>query len=1297
MDSSLLTKPSPTIYGQFIVQKNGFFGLARRILTVKDDKIELDSPNYDQKHHEVFNFADMTIIQIPHDNETQFSITMKKNNIMTLQTEVRTECLCEIYHAWDKQTAKSPGFHSTQFPSYQVSKLIIPGDRQTFIETKMTVYRTYIEMVHQNLVMSPEKDQFYDKIEGADNLIEPTISIPFYQIETIYKTHIGLVIEMRDSMARHEFLFYDMEKSNSMISRIQQNFKEYTDNFLEINDTMFNQGFTLETVAAKSYQLFFFHTKAYKVLESGHLMPIKIALSDCFLVEIDLDEELVLQKYDLASVNNIVRMVTGLAGIQVTFVDSTVVTYIPPHHHKGLLASNLFTLVNWKKDTREYSLQNDFIHSMKPKDNYVVSGWINDEIELDYEMELIRRFTRAQADDPLFYAALHEFNQNARLKHYSSTDNSALKLLIQIFNKNIKVILTKEFIQYWETFQTYIANRCRPEFESPHKGNDLRITFAPRQGSESKSPDEKIQNLLNKFQLEIAQKFQNIRFSTKTLPLMLYHTEEVLKAITILISSKSLFKELANNKREVTLYENFIIDVARLIDSPYPTLSHNAGCFFRALCRFSDNNEQKQESVNKSFLLSSRIGLMQTISAILAKRVLIKNQDQKEHENVYILSILACLRILKTFIHERKETTNPDDLQMILSYVSKPYYFAIFNFLSRYRSIACVYNTTIILNSFFKNCTSRDLYKQLQSRFINNSDLMLLHIILILSSLSVLQRKISVVLLLNLFYDNATACGLIARIFPKNLFRKVDFMSNDITKWTLQQWEQFFSLAVKDFNTTTEVWTEECRDELLSKLKRVDEDINSKFKYCPPTRLQELFNDSSEEGEFLLNIRWNHEEFEIRYDFLQNKIPVGKYYLTTLLMDLDEPKLAVKVTNPGKLWNDLSVKFIGTNKIDDMAIILKTMILIYKEYYTVMRDLDTMNHWLRCLRTKEYKRVWYLILQLLYTSVSVDDPAMTRYNIKNFVEGDGIAALANLLSSLYFVEDHNALTEENLADFKDSPRADMDFNYTNLNVTKQAYTPSLEKSCMISFIVNIYRAILVRYKDKKLGKQIKFVYPIPTAKSHILETSTLKCLVNVLLLKDAELNNQTLDFFTESLCDKFTYKSLTENTPVYEFLLYNINPKNLTSKLRLLHEIYNRIADDYHGEEDPVKQYTAFTFKTIPQETVETAIAEFPILKYLPKHFLWKVIRGELQDFTQIFFSQTYETPQLIWDSYMRESLANGIELHLQKYIYELVKFSESKKITSREMVPQYAIGTFDIVYDTLEVSFSPYILIKFL
>jgi len=1294
MDNSPIAKSgsgTAVIFGHFIVQKSAFFGLVKRLLTIKEDKIELNSLSFEPKHNEVFNFTDITLIQVPPENENQFMITMKKNNVITLYSEARTQCLSEIYRAWDKNIIHKANYHPSMFPSYLGFKLITPGDRETYIDTKIILYKTHLEMMHLSLVQNPKKATVYEKIEGSENLINSTLSIPYYLIETLYKTHVGLVIEMRDSLAKHEFIFYDLQKTNDLISRIQSNYKEHTGLFLEINDTMFDQGLTLETVVPKSYELFFFHTKALKILESGHLMPIKLALSDSYLVEIDIEEELVLQKYDLSSINHIVRMVTGLAGIQVTFEDYTVLTYIPPYNHKGLLASNLFTLANWKKNTQEYLIQNDFIHSMIPRYNLRVEGWINGETELDYEIELIRKFSRNQTNEQQFFEALHEFNLNARLKNYTSTDNSPLKLLIQMFNKNLKIIMTKEFISYWETYQIHISNRCKPEFENRSNFNRVfqhsqSLALQDDKSPTSKNPEDRIKNLLNKYQFEIAEKFPNMRFSTKTLPLMLYRTEELLKAIVLLISSRSLFKELAGNKKESSLYENFIIDVARLLDSPYPPLSHLAGCFFRALTRFSDNSEQKAESLNKNFLLGSKINLMQMISALLAKRVLIKNQDQKDIENIYILSILACLRILKSFVHERKDTTTPEDLQMILGYISKPYYFAIFNFLSRYRSIACVYNTTIILNSFFKNCTSRELYKSLQTRFLNNSSLTLLHIVLVLSSLSVLQRKISVILLSHLFYDNANACGLVCRLFPKNLFRKVDFMSNDISQWTLQQWEQFFSLVVKDFNTTTEIWTEECREELLSKLKQMDDDINSRFNFCPSNRLQELFADNSEEGEFLLNIRWNYEEYEIRYDFLQNKIPVGKYYLTTLLQDSDQPKLAAKVANPAKLWSDLCMKFIGTKKVDEMAIILKTMILIYKDYNMVIRDLDTMNHWLRCLETKEYKRVWYLILQLLYTSVTVEDGSISRFNIKNFVDSDGIPILSNVLSGLYFNENHDILDEESYLNFQNDLKENMDYNYTSLNLSKQAYTPSLEKSCMISFIVNIYRGVLIRYKDKKLNKQVKFVYPIPTGKSHILEPATLQSIVNVLLLKDSDLAIDVLAFFSESLCDRFTYKSLTEGTPIYEFLLYNMNLKTTSSKFRLLHEIYCRIIEERFGLDIPLKTYSNFNFKNILPETVEAAIAQFPILKYLPKHFIWKITKNEIEDISNIYFSEAYETPQLIWNTEMRESLNNAIELHLQKFIYQLVKFSESQDIHNRNSLPKYTIGTFDVVYDNLEV-----------
>ena len=1094
-------KPRVITYAKFLIQKKGtFLTQVKRLLTVTQSGIFIDALNNEPKQHEEILFQDITAIQIAQNSETEFSISTKKNESPTpMHCANRYRCISDIYIALDRFIDQSQPVPGRTFPKFEVAKILIPDNHDLYIDVDLVIYRSHLQLVHKELHGPPNLKSSFIDIQDSDYTVKKTVKIPFYSIEMIYKIHKGIVIEMSGSQAQCQLLLYDMEKTNNVLKKIQENSLEFLRKSIDVNTKDFNEGLTLEYVSSRVYKRFFFYTKVYKILESGHFFPIEIALSDEYILEIDCKTGLVIQKLDFLSVRHVVRMIAGLTGIQVTFDDLTTVTYIPLSHYRGLLGSNIFALANWRKDDQgTTSLQKDFIHAVMPNYNYAVHAWANDEVELEYEVELIKRIMTA-ADEEQLYQALHEFNMNAILKNYNDSDAKPLQFLIGLFCKNAKIVLSNEFKTFWGTYQIYLESHYPFDFE------EQPLVEEERKRSLADYAD-KLVKLSDKFHAQFSKKDIGFTLNAQSAPVVLYKTEELLKAITILISSKTLFKEIANNKTEQLKYENFLIDVAHLIDSPFPTLSHLAGSFFKSFCRFSNLNEKKNEAINKKYVLTSRVKLIQIVSETLAERVLIKHDDTKSHESAFILSILACLSIIKTFIFDRKETTNPEDFQMILKYISNPYYFAIFNFLSRYRSVACVYDTTIIVNSFFQNCTTRELYKSYQDRFINNSTLILLHIRLALSSLSVFQKKISVVLLSHLFLENSNGCGLICRILPKNLFRKVDFMSNDLSKWNLPQWEQFFSLAKKDSNTPTEQWTEECREELITKLSKIDQDINSKFNYCPPNRLHELFEkEFNHEGEFLINIRWNHEEFEMNYEVLKNKVLVWKYYLTNLLEDSPQPKLSVPINNPAKLWNELNLRSTGANKPADVRLILKVMILLYQEHYGQIKDLNTMEFWLKSLQSREYAHCRYLILQLFYTAFSVPDVAIIRFNVKKFTDIGGLEILSDVLSTLYHNEDHNSITEEKYEELKTKVKDDISYNYTSLQIKKQAYTNSLEKSAMIRFIISIYKCVLYRPIDKTLELDGKLLFPIPNTKYQIIEPDTIKCLMNILLLNDDDL------------------------------------------------------------------------------------------------------------------------------------------------------------------------------------------------
>lgn len=109
---------------------------------------------------------------------------------------------------------------------------------------------------------------------------------------------------------------------------------------------------------------------------------------------------------------------------------------------------------------------------------------------------------------------------------------------------------------------------------------------------------------------------------------------------------------------------------------------------------------------------------------------------------------------------------------------------------------------------------------------------------------------------------------------------------------------------------------------------------------------------------------------------------------------------------------------------------------------------------------------------------------IVKFNIKKFIDSDGLKVLADVLGSLYFSEDHNILTQDEMDAFREGGgQKDIIYNYTKLKCRKQGYSDSLERSCMIFFILNIYKTVLQRPTDKTADASEKVLYPIPNAKN----------------------------------------------------------------------------------------------------------------------------------------------------------------------------------------------------------------------
>ena len=1270
-------KPEIQILAKFLVEKVSYFGShTKLLLVIHKTGIIVDTIPKDPSCQETILFTDLTVIEASSRNPNEIILATKKNVTLSLFCSDRIRCICEIYHCWDKYISSVSSRLDKSFPSFDVSKDVVPGNHALYIDAQLTIYRTHLELIHKALRIPEGSGQRFIHREPSHSGLSNTISIPFYLIEIIHKVHSGIIIQIKRSQVKHYLMFYDMEKVNNVITKLQGNYKEYLDGSINMNENEYNDKIEKRYIDLKPTSIMFFECKLYKALESGHLTPIRLIISDDNMLEVDVNTNYIIQKYDLRYVEDLIQMASGLPGITISFGESAQVTYVPEEFERDMVASNIFTLISWKKPNQTaIARQSEFIHCIPPNRMFKVSCWLNDEIEPEYENDLIKSICCALSEDEMYYV-LHEFNLNAVLRSYNDTDPKPLRILTNYFTKNTKTLKTKQFLKYWEALQSDLSNTYKHNIRKKveHVGDKPRS-----------------QSFGN---YEADQQF-SIELNIKPFITVLYKTEELLKGLIILVSSKPFFKELCTNKKDSAHQEDFLKSVLSLLDTPYPTLNHLAGILLRSVCRFPLPTEKKAELFNKKFLLnSSRIELIPMLSQGLARQILMKKGKQSMNStviNASVHSILASLKILRTYLYDRKESTDVEDIKIILQWISKPYYFAISNLLMRSNSLACVYYTTSILNTLFQNCESQKLYQRIQGRFLNNSSLIPLNISLVFSSSLIPQRKLSMILLAYIFVENEEVCSLLLRIFPKYLFAKVDISSNIlITRWGLNQWEQFFSVLVHDYDTPTEQWNEECRRELIKKLREIDSGVFSMLDECPTGKLHELTDPTfKNDGEFLLNLRWNHEEFEIQYDALQKKILVWKYFLTSLVQDSEFPRLVMEIQKPMKLWNELNIRFLTTDEPLELRRILKTMILLYQEYAAEIKELNTIKLWLKSISSQEHAPFRYLLLQLLYTCMTAEPAKVTTINVSKFVALEGLKILTDVLTGLYFSDDHNELTMDDYENYRlETLGTDMDYNYTKLAVPIQAYTPSLKKAMSIFFVLEIYKVALKKPGIKLLPLSERIIYPMPKAKRQLSGTKAINALVNILLLNNDALTMLLLKVFLSLFSDQEAFDALINDTPLFDFLLINTNATTAMGRFTLLLKIYHKIADLMPTEENVIKTYTDFSFSPTPPETSEKAIALFPILRYLPNHLIWRLINVGAEDCAKVFFSNSYESPELIWNSQVRENLLGTVKSQTDSYKKQIIEYSHSREVHRKEDLPEFNPDQIGIDDKDIPVSF---------
>lgn len=517
--------------------------------------------------------------------------------------------------------------------------------------------------------------------------------------------------------------------------------------------------------------------------------------------------------------------------------------------------------------------------------------------------------------------------------------------------------------------------------------------------------------------------------------------------------------------------------------------------------------------------------------------------------------------------------------------------------LTMYNSNAITYQASLIMAQtllLIFNDNDRSRFALVQSKLTETTMLPLWHIQLLFASSSNRQKNLSASIAALLSFRNIENCSLIARMFPRSILRKVD-AEKSYTDWEPAHWKEFFALLQNNYNTTTEQWNEECRKELIIKIRA------TVLSY-----LQEKYNNGP--------VKWNREEFQVSYTCLEHKCLVDNYYLTELVLsdESQNPYLKEPVANPQRFWSRLIIRFFEETKKEQEKMILAAMILIYGEYSDLIGECEMLPHFVHLLGRQE-RHLTLPVVKLVLATVKAEDDKVFKGNYAVLLRADGVRVLLNTACRVHG-----------------------------------------EKDCrreMTRICCNIVRVLSCILKRKErlycLAPKARKTFPESNVKIICREKENLNAIVQLLLINSTELRKHVIKLISLYFISD---GELLNELGLVDLLVNCLNEATGPEALQLLFKLQERL-------KNPNADIGISSFIPADQEVIkgDAKIRDSVFLRYLPVCFV-RYLAGEVyaKNAIGILLSDEFNEPTLSWSKYERVIFAREVKEHLKQYKHTL-------------------------------------------
>ncbi|KAL7718093.1 J domain-containing protein [Entamoeba marina] len=186
-----------------------------------------------------------------------------------------------------------------------------------------------------------------------------------------------------------------------------------------------------------------------------------------------------------------------------------------------------------------------------------------------------------------------------------------------------------------------------------------------------------------------------------------------------------------------------------------------------------------------------------------------------------------------------------------------------------------------------------------------------------------------------------------------------------------RNWRMFLYQLRQDHNTVDLIWNHHTREELKDSLSN---EISTFTKQQKTT--QHSF------------ISWNYKEFRVAYRCLENEVCVGGYYLKKLV---DMPLQSIPELRDSHLFFDMLFhRSLFEKHVSLQVLAIKAMAVVYKRFSDDIGVILDMQHLVQMLRTSQSKQIRDALIQLLKVLLCNEENA------------HGIALYVNLFSLIHF-------------------------------------------------------------------------------------------------------------------------------------------------------------------------------------------------------------------------------------------------------------------------------------------------------